>query len=165
MVAAMEPRAVSAERSSRATASDDATARPPRAESPERWQKALGRAMAAGLEVFRVADTGELMVTSASKLDTLHRTDGRACTCEAALAGDPTCQHRAVARFVLGLLPASPPPAAVCSKCLGTGRHEEEREEEGVLVAYAVPCACPAADRWADALLGYELAWDRHHAA
>ena len=132
------------------------------ADTPVRWQRALARARAAGLEVFRVADTGELMVTSASKLDTLHRTDGRRCSCEAVLAGDPVCQHRAVARFVLGWLA---PAAAVCGTCLGAGHYPEEREEEGILVAYAVPCSCPAADRWVDQRLGYELAWDRHHAA
>ncbi len=53
----------------------------------------------------------------------------------------------------------------MCSKCLGTGHHEEEREEEGMLVAYAVPCDCPAADAWVDDLLGYELAWDQHYNA
>src|SRR5688500_10832520 len=56
--------------------------------TPERWAKALERAVANGLEVFQVADTGERLVTSASRLDTLHRSDGYGCTCEAAVAGD-----------------------------------------------------------------------------
>jgi hypothetical protein len=47
-----------------------------RTESAARWEKSLARALAAGPEVFVVADTGERMVTSASQLDTLHRTDG-----------------------------------------------------------------------------------------
>ena len=94
--------------------------------------------------------------------DTLHRTDGRRCSCEAALAGDAVCTHRAVARFVLGWLA---PAAAFCATCLGAGHHEEAREEEGIPVAYAVPCDCPAADRWVDQRLGYELAWDRHYNA
>ncbi len=57
----------------------------------------------------------------------------------------------------------------MCSKCLGTGHHEEEWEEEGMPVAWVVPCDCPAADRWVAELLGYEvaaeLAWDRHYRA
>jgi len=73
--------------------------------TPERWARALDRALGAGLEVFRVADTGELMVTSSSQLDTLHRTDGDVCTCAAAVAGDPVCQHRAVVRMLAGTLP------------------------------------------------------------
>jgi hypothetical protein len=123
-------------------------------ETPERWAKALARAFANGLEVFRVADTGELMVTSATKLDTLHRTDGRSCTCEAALAGDRVCQHRAVARFVLGWPPA--PVAPICRACGNAGHHPERRMEGGESVVWEVPCACPAADRWVAGLLGYD---------
>ena len=83
----------------------------PRVATPARWQAALERAIANGLEVFQVADTGERFVTSASRLDTLHRTDGYACTCEAAVAGDEVCQHRAVVRHLLGWLPESEPIA------------------------------------------------------
>jgi len=53
----------------------------------------------------------------------------------------------------------------MCSKCLGKGFYEEEREEEGILVAWAVPCDCPLADKWVDELLGYESAWNRHYNA
>jgi hypothetical protein len=92
------------------------------AESPARWQKALERALFAGLEVFVVADTGERMVTSASKLDVLYRADGRACTCAAAIAGDPVCMHRAVVRYVLGWLTDPGAPAMVdCPACCGCG--------------------------------------------
>jgi hypothetical protein len=92
-------------------------------DSLERWQAALQRAIDAGLEVFTAADSGERFVTSASKLDTLHRTDGRRCSCEAAVAGDPVCQHRAVVRFVMGWLPAAEtqPEGAECMWCYGTG--------------------------------------------
>ena len=85
-----------------------------------RWRAALDRAVAPGLEVFVVADTGERLVTSASKLDTLHRTDGRSCPCEAALAGDPVCSHRAAVRCGLGwvLTPG-------CEACAGSGRDPE----------------------------------------
>ena len=78
---------------------------------PERWAKALERAVENGLEVFAVADTGERFVTSASRLDVLHRPDGYSCTCEAAVAGDEVCQHRAVVRHLLGWLPEPTAPA------------------------------------------------------
>ncbi len=101
-----------------------------RTDSAERWDATLKRALSNGLEVFTVADTGERLVTSASQLDTLHRTDGRACTCAAGVAGDPVCQHRAVVRYVLGWLgdgPETPAPAlapvasANCPACCGGG--------------------------------------------
>jgi protein gp37 len=53
--------------------------------------------MAQGLEVFTAADTGERMVTSASKLDTLHRTDGRDWVRRArdhCLAAKVACFHK-----------------------------------------------------------------------
>ena len=86
--------------------------RPPKEETPERWEKALTRAVEQGLEVFMVNDTGERLVTSSSRLDVVHRTDGFECTCEAALLGaDPVCQHRAVVRYIFGWLPEPTPPA------------------------------------------------------
>ena len=110
-----------------------------RTETAERWERALARALANGLEVFQVADTGERMVSSSSQLDTLHRTDGYACTCAAGVAGDPVCQHRAVVRFVMGwrpepspaapaLLPAAT-PARPCFWCNGCGRIPNDSEE------------------------------------
>lgn len=116
-----------------------------RQESPARWQAALKRGIAQGLEVLVVADTGERMVTSASKLDTLHRTDGYNCTCEAALSGDPVCQHRAAVRFCLNWLrvedapesatqverPMRPArkPVAACWWCNATGRVPNDYEQ------------------------------------
>jgi DnaJ-class molecular chaperone len=85
-----------------------------RIDSPERWAQAFKRATTLGLEVFVVADTGERLVTSASQLDTLHRTDGDRCSCKAGLAGDPVCCHRAVVRFVEGRI-------AECGACAGCG--------------------------------------------
>ena len=99
-----------------------------RGESQARWQAALQRAFAVGLEVYRLADTRELVVSSATQFDLLHRTDGERCTCEAARHGDPVCSHRAVARFVRGLLDPEPEPAAPaiaamvpCRDCGGDG--------------------------------------------
>ncbi len=90
-----------------------------RGESHARWQAALQRAFAVGLEVYRLADTRELVVSSSSQFDLLHRTDGERCTCEAARHGDPICSHRAVARFVRGLLDA--PASTSCAWCAGAG--------------------------------------------
>ena len=98
--------------------------------SLERWQAALARAIAAGLEVFVIDGARERVVTSASRLDTVYRTDGRSCTCAAALAGDPVCQHRAAARACLGwlTLPDDAPAVAEtasgasCFWCSGSGR-------------------------------------------
>jgi hypothetical protein len=119
-----------------------------RTESAERWAQALERALANWLEVFQVADTGERMVTSASQLDTLHRTDGRDCTCAAAVAGDPICQHRAVVRFVSGWLPEPSPaapallpvvvtPVRPCLWCRGSGRVPNDYDRQ-----YAACSAC-----------------------
>lgn len=116
----------------------------PRTESPERWAKALQRAITSGLEVFTVADTGERFVTSASRLDVLHRTDGITCTCEAALSGDPCCQHRAAARFCLGWLQVEEAPTGpTCPDCCGCGQQDFGR--------YALPCdACAGTGRRPD---------------
>jgi len=82
-----------------------------RAESPERWRAALYRAFAAGVEPLQVGHTDRWVVTSATRLATVYETDGVSCGCEAALAGDPICQHRAAVRFVLGRLGLDPEPA------------------------------------------------------
>jgi hypothetical protein len=109
-----------------------------RGESPERWQMALQRAFTVGLEVFRLADSRELVVSSASQFDLLHRTDGERCTCEAARHGDPVCTHRAVARFVRGLLDA--PASTSCAWCAGAGW---VRDPDGANPPE--PCSCPIA--------------------
>jgi hypothetical protein len=107
----------------------------PRAESQERWQAALQRAFVLGLEVYRLADSRELLVSSATHFDLLHRTNGERCTCEAARHGDPVCSHRAVARFVRGLLDA--PASTSCPWCAGAGcvRDPDGRQAPE-------PCSC-----------------------
>src|SRR5690242_11286556 len=79
-----------------------------RVATSERWQKALERAIEQGVEPLQIAGTGEWVVTSASKLGTVYRTDGVDCECEAALHGDPCCQHRAALRYILGWLTLEP---------------------------------------------------------
>jgi hypothetical protein len=73
--------------------------------SPERWRKALLRAEAEGLRLYRVAGSGEVVVTSSRLNDTVYATDGLVCDCEAAmLGGDPICKHRAIFWFEQGKL-------------------------------------------------------------
>jgi hypothetical protein len=99
-----------------------------RVATPERWAKALERAIASGIEPLQIAGTGEWVVTSASKLGTVYRTDGINCECEAAVHGDEVCQHRAVVLFVLGRLSFPEPTASTenlasipCPDCVGKG--------------------------------------------
>jgi len=99
--------------------------RRPRTDSAQRWQAALQRAIENGIEVFRIAGTGEYVVTSATKLDTVYRSDGISCECDAARSGDSICQHRAVVRYVTGWIEELPLPTIVpvaCRGCNGCGR-------------------------------------------
>src|SRR5262249_52168744 len=66
-----------------------------RTASPERWQRALLRALAAELVAKQDATTGLWIVASSSKPGVCYSTDGIACGCEAWAAGDAVCQHRA----------------------------------------------------------------------
>src|SRR5919199_6648886 len=92
-------------------------ARTARQGSPERWQRALQRALFAGVEAKQIAGSGESIVSSASRPGVCYRTDGVECECEAAmLGGDPVCLHRAAywhAQGVLDLDPEPEPPASV----------------------------------------------------
>jgi len=103
-----------------------------RAATAARWAAAFQRALDNGLDVLIAADNGERFVTSASQLDTIHRTDGVVCSCAAAVAGDPVCQHRAVVRYVLGTLPVvvvhvddlqEVESLQRCRRCFGEGEH------------------------------------------
>jgi hypothetical protein len=101
--------------------------RPRRTESAERWQAALRRAIAAGIEPLQIAGTGEWVVTSSTRIGTVYRVTPTACECEAAFAGDPCCVHRAVIRQVLGyfdrpqLEPVETAAAIDCGACHGRG--------------------------------------------
>jgi len=79
--------------------------------TPERWQKALERAFANGCQIFQDQTTGMWIVTSASKPGACYATDGEECSCEAWLAGDPVCQHRALYRWRHGRLEGPRPQA------------------------------------------------------
>jgi hypothetical protein len=109
--------------------------------SPKRWQRALQRALFAGVEAKQIAGSGEWIVASASRPGIAYRTNGVDCECEAAmLGGDPVCLHRAAywhAQGVLDLDDPEPPPAAsgtiACFACHGRG---QRRDRTGS----ALPC-------------------------
>lgn len=84
--------------------------RPRRQATPERWQAALTRAIANGIRVYQESTTGLMLATSASKPGVIHATDGITCGCEAALANDPVCQHRAMFWHLAGVLDLDPEP-------------------------------------------------------
>lgn len=118
----------------------------------DRWQRALDRAIAAGVDVFEVAgEPDSWVVESATKAGTVYKVTGSgggACSCQAGQAGDRICLHRAAVRGQLGILPVAaadpdpdPDPAAaavpeacpvcegefvrgnlICRTCRGTGR-------------------------------------------
>lgn len=103
-----------------------------------RWERALARAIAAGIDPVRVGGLESTWaVPSATRLDSCYLVtsgeDGAAaadCTCTAASHGDAVCLHRAAVRACLGIL-ALPEPAgedaapaaapAQCRSCNGRG--------------------------------------------
>lgn len=101
-------------------------------DSPARWQAALDRAIANGIQVRQLASTGQWIATSGSDATVAHElgvTGGIAheCDCLAAQHGDPICQHRAAYYRLIGALaplPVAAPAPRRCSSCTG-GRIEE----------------------------------------
>jgi hypothetical protein len=91
-----------------------------RAESAERWLKALARAISSGVDPLTVAGSDAFVVESTSRPGVAYVIDatGTTCGCEAALAGDAICQHRAAVKFLLGELAL---PMVACSVCKGEG--------------------------------------------
>ena len=122
--------------------------------SPERWQRALQRALFAGVDAKQLAGTGQWIVSSASRPGLAYRTDGITCDCEAAmLGGDPVCLHRATYWFAQGVLDPEPEPpasaaAVACFRC--------HRGEAGCPVCQGAGVAALSAQ--AAALVGAALA-------
>lgn len=96
--------------------------------TPERWARALDRALHAGIEIY-TTPSGERFASSASHLDLIYPVTETECACQAGLSGDPVCQHRAALRSILGTLPVLtlridelvPADAPRCSWCFGKG--------------------------------------------
>lgn len=100
------------------------------AERPDnegRWQAALRRAVAEGVQIRQLAGCGMWIATSASDDTTAYEVTPWSCECWAAEFGDPVCKHRAALLEKLGRLalePDQPDGDAVrCTTCNGTGSH------------------------------------------
>ena len=92
--------------------------RRPAAPSPARWQRALQRALAEGIQVRQLAGSGGWVATSGTQAGAAYEleitgTIAHGCGCLAGLNGDAVCKHRAAWYFSVGLLDPEPdPPAA-----------------------------------------------------
>ena len=104
----------------------------PRPDTPARWQAALRRALAEGVEIRQLAGCGMWIATSTSEAGTAYEVTPWSCECHAGQFGDPVCKHRAAFRYVLGVLtldpePGPPTPIALrqperpCADCHGDG--------------------------------------------
>ena len=109
--------------------------------SPERWQRALQRALFAGIKAKQLTGSVEWIVSSASRPGIAYRTDGVSCDCEAAMLGsDPVSLHRAAYWFAQGVLERDPepdPPAlgaapVVCFRCRGSEAGCPVRQGAGI---------------------------------
>src|SRR5687768_9125815 len=99
-------------------------------EQPERWARALERAISAGLDVLVCAATGEAFVESASRPGELYAVSADSCTCQAGQQSIP-CKHVACYRAQVGLLslPQHESSAPVeCLWCRGCGKVENTVE-------------------------------------
>ncbi len=100
-----------------------ATRRPARAATPARWQAALERAIAGGVQVRQLNTSGAWIATSSSDGASAYEIGvvggvARSCTCAAGEYGDPVCCHRAAYYRHVGLLDLIEGP---CEACGGTG--------------------------------------------
>lgn len=78
--------------------------------TPERWQAALKRAFAEGVQVRQLATSGVWIATSGTNPDAAYVTTGAECECPAGANGDPICKHRAAYWHMTGALDLDPEP-------------------------------------------------------
>lgn len=86
--------------------------------SPERWAKAVRRALDEGVEVRQILSSGQWIATSGTMAGTAYVLDvtggiAHGCDCLAGLNDDPVCKHRARWFYDHGLLDGPDGPAAV----------------------------------------------------
>ena len=128
-----------------------------RTSSPARWQAALARAIADGVQVRQLAGSGAWVATSGTDAATAYGLDvvngmAHGCDCPAAQHGDPICKHRSAYYHAAGLLDPEPepvPPAPIlrvarpiCADCDGQGFFRRESITFASVV-YRVTCqAC-----------------------
>ncbi len=101
--------------------------------TPERWQAALARAIAEGVQVRQLAGSGAWIATSGQDATIAYQVAvsggvAHGCDCPAGEHGDPVCKHRALWYHLAGLLDPEPDPAAPaiaamvpCRDCGGDG--------------------------------------------
>jgi DnaJ-class molecular chaperone len=97
-----------------------------RKNTPARWQSALRRAVAEGVQVRQLAGSGMWVATSANDADMAYEVTPWECECPAGQFGDPVCKHRAVLLATLGRLAAEAETHASiprCDVCNGMGSH------------------------------------------
>lgn len=83
-----------------------------RADTQERWLRALERAAHGGLQLRQLAGSGAWVATSERDDEAAYMVTEDDCECFAAEFGDPVCKHRAMLRYRLGHLPLDRPLAA-----------------------------------------------------
>lgn len=112
--------------------------RRPRVATPQRWQKALQRALDGQVQVRQLAGSGAWIATSASDGSTAYEVEvtgdvAHGCSCLAGMNGDPCCKHRAAFSFAIGLLDLDPEPEPTAPLIfIGQDRtvHVVERSQE-----------------------------------
>ena len=97
---------------------------------PERWAKALGRALSECLDVLVCNATGDAFVESHTAPGTLYSVSREHCTCAAGMHGQ-VCKHRACYLAQMGELAL--PEFVDCPSCNGCGR-------QWFASGYALPC-------------------------
>lgn len=80
------------------------TTRRPNADTPARWDAALGRSLTEGVRVMQLPTTGVWVATSGTNADTAYVVTETDCECYAGAHGDPVCKHRAALRLRLQVL-------------------------------------------------------------
>lgn len=126
--------------------------------TPERWQKALARAIDEKVEVRQLADSGAWVATSGTDATVAYLIEvtgdvAHGCACQAGQHGDPVCKHRAMFYHLIGVLDPEPDPPAPtlapvpcwacagvpggCPVCGGAGRAPLDRQVAALLAAAA----------------------------
>ncbi len=131
------------------------TRRPVRRATPERWQAALRRAIAEGIQVRQLAGSGAWIATSGSDAAAAYLVSAQGCECQAGEYGDPICKHRAAYWHALGALDQEIEPAAAplvtaptpatCPTCGGNG-FDPACQGHRIARDYLVRCPCPRCD-------------------
>jgi len=79
-------------------------------DTPERWQAALRRASAQGVQIRQI-QCGAWVATSGTDTEAAYLVTSHGCECAAGVALDPVCKHRAALREMLGTLAREEPVA------------------------------------------------------